>query len=103
MAGIKRTKQEEETLERVGLVVKALRSARDMTQDGLAAAIGHSQNQVWMVEKGKVDPGVLILKKIAEALHVPLATLLLPVHGSQAEIDAALTAAIMNPPKKAKT
>jgi len=48
---------------------------RHLTQSELAKLSGVSQSTVAQVEKGKKDPSISTLKKIAEALDVHLAVL----------------------------
>ena len=52
----------------MGEKLKAARQAAGMTQAQLAAAIGCSQKDVSRWEAGKFEPGVLTVKKMAQAL-----------------------------------
>lgn len=53
----------------MGEKLKAARRAAGMTQAQLAEAIGVNQMHVSRWESGKVEPGVLIVKRMAEVLN----------------------------------
>lgn len=55
----------------LGSAIKLIRTARKARQGDLAVAIGVSQNYLSMVEAGKRDPSLAVLRKIAEELDVP--------------------------------
>ena len=52
----------------MGEKLKAARQAAGMTQAQLAAAIGCKQKDVSRWEAGMIEPGVLTVKKMAQAL-----------------------------------
>ena len=52
----------------MGEKLRAARRAAGMTQAQLAAAIGCSQKDVSRWEAGQIEPGVLTVKKMAQAL-----------------------------------
>lgn len=52
----------------MGDKLKAARQAAGMTQGQLAAAIGCTQRDISRWESCKVEPGVLTVKKMAQAL-----------------------------------
>ena len=53
----------------MGEKLKAARMAAGMTQAQLAEAIGCTQKDVSRWEAGLYEPGVLTVKKMAQALH----------------------------------
>ncbi len=57
------------------LKIRDVRKAQKLTQEDLAAAIGTSQSNVSEIEKGKHNPTLETLSKIADALKVPVADL----------------------------
>ncbi len=68
-----------ELLARLGRFVRVVRVSRGVTQRELAQRVGKSQNLVWLVESGKKDPGIVLLKNIADALNMPLDYFLVPI------------------------
>lgn len=64
-------------LRRFGCHVRALREARDLTQEQLARR-GLSWRTVQEIERGRTDPRLSTIAKLAEALDVSLAELLDP-------------------------
>lgn len=52
----------------MGEKLKAARKAAGLTQAQLAEAIGCKQKDVSRWEAGQIEPGVLIVKKMAQAL-----------------------------------
>jgi len=61
----------------IGNAIKLIRTARKTRQGDLAAAIGVSQNYLSMLEAGKRNPSLAVLKKIADHLNVPAGLFLL--------------------------
>lgn len=53
----------------MGEKLRAARKAAGMTQAQLAEAVGRTQKDIARWESGLVEPGVLIVKKMAQALH----------------------------------
>jgi len=60
---------------RIARRVRALRTDRGMTLDGLAAKCDVSRSMISLVERGESSPTAVVLEKIATGLGVPLATL----------------------------
>lgn len=56
--------------------VRAARTARDMTQGALSEKTGIAVPHISRLEKGAHLPSVATLKKVAEALEVPICALL---------------------------
>jgi transcriptional regulator with XRE-family HTH domain len=57
--------------------VKQLRTARGLSQLALAKQAGVSQPYLWQLEAGrKTNPGIVVLRKLAKALGVPVTRLL---------------------------
>ena len=59
----------------MGARVRALRRARRLTLDGLAAASGVSRSMISEIERGGRAPTVLVLDRIATALGSSIARL----------------------------
>jgi len=68
--------QSEQLLTVLGIRVKSLRIARDMTRRALAADSGVSERYLAQLEKGRGNISVLLLARIATALRTDLAELL---------------------------
>lgn len=68
---------EQHYLRKLGLRVRALRERRGMTLEDLADA-GVSIRALQNIEAGRSNPGVLTLRRIADALVVEVAELLPP-------------------------
>jgi len=60
----------------VGRRIRQLRTARGMTLEDLAAAVGRAPSQLSMIETGKREPKLTMLQVIAKALGVTLDGLL---------------------------
>jgi transcriptional regulator with XRE-family HTH domain len=60
---------------RIASRVRALRSDRRMTLDGLAARCSVSRSMISLIERGESSPTAVVLEKIASGLGVSLATL----------------------------
>lgn len=58
--------------ETVANAVHAMRTARNMTQEELAAAVGVSRQTVIAIEKGNYAPSVLLALKIAKRFRTPV-------------------------------
>jgi transcriptional regulator with XRE-family HTH domain len=56
----------------VGVRLRELREARNISMRGLATASGLSANALSMIERGKTSPSVSTLYKLADALGVPI-------------------------------
>ena len=60
-------------MENIGLRLKALRTARGLSQRKLAAASGVSNATISLIEHGRTDPSMGLLKRILESLGVSFA------------------------------
>jgi transcriptional regulator with XRE-family HTH domain len=60
---------------RVAQRVRALRAARGLTLEALAAQSGVSRSMLSLIERGESSPTAVVLDKVATALGVPLAAL----------------------------
>jgi len=69
----KYTLQEKEYLVKLGYKVKITRKTKRMTQDQIAEICNSQKAHLSRLECGIKNPTVLTLKKIAEALQVPVA------------------------------
>ena len=62
----------------VGGNVRRLRTARGLTQEQLAFEAGLDLTYVGGIERGRRNPSVLVLVRLAEALHATPAQLVIP-------------------------
>lgn len=60
---------------RIANRVRALRTERQMTLEGLAATSGVSRSMISLIERGESSATAVVLEKIASGLNVSLATL----------------------------
>jgi transcriptional regulator with XRE-family HTH domain len=67
----------------VGLSLAALRSARSLSMDALSRQSGVSKSMLSQIERGRANPTVAVVWRLANALGVPLPELL----GSAAAAD----------------
>lgn len=58
--------------------IRAIRLERGMSRHALASAVGMSRTHLICLECGLVDPTVALVRRIADALDVEFAVLLLP-------------------------
>ena len=71
-----RTEREnEEYQEAFGIRIRLVRTARRLTQDDLAVRAGVTRNYVSSIERGKQSIDLVRLRRIADALDVPLPSL----------------------------
>jgi DNA-binding XRE family transcriptional regulator len=70
------------TTHEVGATIRKLREAKGFTQDQLASAVGMMRNNISRIEAAKHRPTLETLERIAKALKVPVADLIVP-HGSR--------------------
>ena len=62
---------------RLKTVIKALRQAKGLSQQALAARVGVTAAYITMLERGKkTNPSLPTLRKLAKALGVPVTELL---------------------------
>jgi len=64
-----------DVLRQIGLNVRRLRIARDLSQEALAFEAEIALNYLSGIERGKRNPSILIVNRLARALNVPLALL----------------------------
>src|SRR6185503_19760813 len=67
--------QETAYLAQLGERVRAWRNGRGMTRKSLAAAWGASERYLVQLEAGRGNMSVLLLRKVAQAMHVTLESL----------------------------
>lgn len=60
-------------MENIGLRLKSLRSSRGLSQRRLAAESGVSNATISLIENGRTDPSMGMLKRILESLNVSFA------------------------------
>jgi transcriptional regulator with XRE-family HTH domain len=64
------------TEKRLGAVVRRLRRQQELTQEQLARRAGLNQGHLSQIESGaRANPGVLIVKRLARVLGVPVTEL----------------------------
>ena len=63
-------------LKRLGLKLRRLRQARKLSQSALAKQAGITGTYVAKLERGGSDPTIGVLKRLANALGVPVTALL---------------------------
>ena len=61
----------DQILTKFGKTLRALRTARGLSQWALADAAGMDHNYIGMIERGERNPAVVNVVKIAKALGVP--------------------------------
>lgn len=59
----------------LGLAVKTLRKNKGLTQGNLCEMVGITQSYLSQVENGNKEPSIYVVKKIADALGIPMAFL----------------------------
>lgn len=80
---------------KIGYVIKVLRTASGLRQKDLAQRASVKANYLSLVEAGKRDPSLKVLRAIARELNVPISLLFweserLPKMNSEKEENAAL-------------
>ena len=75
-----------------GNTLKILRHAEDLSQREFAERIGVARTYLAQVESGKRTPGLVLLRRAASELKVPVALLL----ADEDAPDAAITAELRN-------
>ncbi|MCB1048604.1 MAG: helix-turn-helix transcriptional regulator [Calditrichaeota bacterium] len=68
----------------IGLAIKSVRVRSSFSQEELANATGVSTSYISLVERNKRDPSLGFLKRIADALEVPLPILFLLAEQNEA-------------------
>lgn len=64
-----------ETLQRFGLHVKNLRKTKSMTQIEVSSAMQRDQQSLQRVESGNINPSLIYLIELADALDVTICEL----------------------------
>jgi len=59
-------------VEKIGLRVRKLRKAQNLTQEHLAEKAEISYKYLGEIERGEINPGIINLSKIARGLALPL-------------------------------
>lgn len=76
----------------LGKRIRALRKAKGLTQEGLAAAAESGSKYISEVERGEANLTVNLLEKIAEGLDVEVSVLLAYQHeAGRSELESKLT------------
>lgn len=65
-----------ESLYRLGQLIRLKRENRGLTQTELASRCGVNRNYIGMLERGERNPSYLSLQKIAKGLGIPINELL---------------------------
>ena len=60
----------------LGKAIKMIRVKRDMSQEDLAVAAGVTGGYISLLERNKRDPGMALVKKLADALTVPVSVMI---------------------------
>lgn len=81
---------EKKLLADAGRSIRASRAGQGLSLEQLARLTGISAPALSLIETGKRDPRLTTLKRIADALRVPLATLIANGSGTAAEPSAPL-------------
>ena len=85
-----------ETKKLIGLRIKELRRTRNMSQDTLSEKVGISSKYLSSIERGKENPTLDTLLKLATALNVTLADMFtLSHHGKTARELRAYIASLL--------
>ena len=62
-------------LEQFGLHFRTLRQGKKLSQEALAEKAGMHRTYIGMIERGERNPALLNLKRLADALEIPLTDL----------------------------
>ena len=84
----------------VGGLVRSARAKRGITRRVLAEQSGASERYLAQIESGQGNPSVVILKRIADALDVPVAELLPRTGGRSAALNRILDLLASAPPSE---
>lgn len=68
--------RDSELLIKLGERVKALRKAKQLTQEDLAYASDLELSQIYRIEKGKNNPSITTINAIAKGLEITISDLL---------------------------
>jgi len=75
-------------LARLGTAVRELREERRLSRRDLAAAVGVGERRIQALEAGRLDPDYVLLVRVAKALGVRAAALVLRAEGGADEGQA---------------
>ena len=70
------TMNDKKRLKNLGLNIKVLRIKQELSQEDLAERVKISRNSISLIETGKINPTILKVLDIANALNVDLNTLI---------------------------
>lgn len=68
--------QKDELLKQLGMHIRKLREAKNLSQSELAASVGKDQQSIQRLEAGKINPSYYYLYQIAEGLSLKVNDLL---------------------------
>ena len=71
----------------IGKVIKLIRTTREMKQKDLAQQVGISQNYLSLIETGRKEPRLSVVRKIAEQFDVPLSYVFLLASGDLGDVN----------------
>ncbi len=80
-----RTAREQEAIDHVAARVRALRHARELTQDRLGEAAGIHATMVRRIEAGRINPSLGTLALVADALETTVVDLVRGLHPDPAQ------------------
>ncbi len=69
-------RKEEKYFQKLGARIKQLREEREIDQKSFAFDCEIGRTQLYMIEKGKTNPRLLTLMKIADGLEISISELL---------------------------
>ncbi|TPN86850.1 helix-turn-helix transcriptional regulator [Aquimarina algicola] len=69
-------RKEEKYFQKLGARIKQLREEREIDQKSFAFDCEIGRTQLYMIEKGRTNPRLLTLMKIADGLEISIAELL---------------------------
>lgn len=78
-----------EKKQEVGMMIKAMRLSRGLTQAEVARMIHQSPSSITMYETGRREPDFETLEALADIFNVPLSTLIEPQDGKSAIVSTA--------------
>lgn len=76
-------------LRKIGLAVKSIRLAANMTQEELADRLGKTSKTISNIERGTVAPSIETLYEISNVLKMPMSDLFVGVDREHSEVRIA--------------
>lgn len=70
----------------IGKTIKISRTQKELTQTDLAKIAGISASYLSLIEKGRRDPNIALVKKISEALGIPFCIFIFFASGDDEKI-----------------